>query len=167
MQQDYKRIPIHLHNQVMACLRTHLKQANKVLNTQYGEPKITYKPKGSIAGCAYLARWEIQLNSRMLIDNGAAFIEEVVPHELAHLIVFKQYGKVKPHGVQWQTVMSEIMGKAPKTTHNFAIKREDYLYHCQCQEHRLSKIRHNKINHNKTSYVCRKCGTILKLKNTI
>lgn len=167
MQQDYKRIPIYLHNQVLACLRTHLTQANNILNTNYKEPKVTYKPKGSVAGCAFLTRWEIQLNSIMLNENGEKFINEVVPHELAHLITFQKFGKVKPHGQEWQYIMSEIMKKEPKVTHNFNIKRNEYVYICNCQEHYLSPIRHNKIRKNKTSYQCRKCGTILKLKISI
>lgn len=167
MQQDYKRIPIYLHNQVLACLRTHLTQANNILNTNYKEPKVSYKPKGSVAGCAFLTRWEIQLNSIMLNENGEKFINEVVPHELAHLITFQKFGKVKPHGQEWQYIMSEIMKKEPKVTHNFNIKRNEYVYICNCQEHYLSPIRHNKIRKNKTSYQCRKCGTILKQKISI
>lgn len=142
-------------------------QANKLLQCDFIEPKIIYKVKGSIAGSAFLTRWEIQLNSTMLHENGITFIEEVVPHELAHLIVFKRYGKVKPHGKEWQYIMSKILGKIPKTTHSFAIKNANYQYYCQCQEHFLTKIRHNKIQYNKTEYLCRKCGTILKLKNFV
>ena len=167
MQQDYKHIPIYLHNQVMACLREHLNQANQLLNTEYKEPKICYKSKGSIAGSAILNRWEIQLNTTMLCENGEKFIEEVVPHELAHLITFQIYGKVKPHGKEWQYIMSEIMKQHPKVTHNFNFKRKEYVYLCDCQEHYLSSIRHNKIEKNKISYQCRKCGTILKLKNFV
>lgn len=140
-------------------------QANQRLHSQYKEPKIIYKPKGSIAGSAFLTRWEIQLNSIMLLDNGTQFIEEVVPHELAHLIVFKKFGKVKPHGKEWQYIMSEILEKSPVTTHRFSIQRNTYLYYCNCQQHHLTSIRHNKIQKNKTSYLCRKCGTILKLKS--
>ena len=167
MQQDYKHIPIYLHNQVMACLRKHLTQANQLLNTEYKEPKIVYKPKGSIAGSAILNRWEIQLNTTMLFENGEKFIEEVVPHELAHLITFQIYGKVKPHGKEWQYIMSEIMKQHPKVTHNFNFKRKEYVYICDCQEHYLSSIRHNKIEKNKISYQCLKCGSILKLKNFV
>lgn len=167
MQQDYKHIPIYLHNQVMACLRKHLTQANQLLNTEYKEPKIGYKSKGSIAGSAILNRWKIQLNTTMLCENGEKFIEEVVPHELAHLITFQIYGKVKPHGKEWQYIMSEIMKQHPKVTHNFNFKRKEYVYLCDCQEHYLSSIRHNKIEKNKISYQCRKCGSILKLKNFV
>ncbi|MCX8575030.1 MULTISPECIES: SprT family zinc-dependent metalloprotease [unclassified Gilliamella] len=164
MQQDFKRIPINLHNQVIACLRKYLAQANQLLNMQFTEPKIIYKPKGSVAGSAFLMRWEIQLNSTMLADNGQVFIEEVVPHELAHLIVFKKFGNVKPHGKEWQYVMSNILGKMPKTTHNFDVKRDFFLYYCEYQEHQLTKIRHNKVQHNNINYLCRKCGTQLKQK---
>ncbi|PXY98561.1 SprT family zinc-dependent metalloprotease [Gilliamella apicola] len=167
MQQDYKHIPIYLHNQVMACLRKHLTQANQRLNTEYKEPKIVYRSKGSIAGSAILNRWEIQLNTTMLCENGEKFIEEVVPHELAHLITFQIYGKVKPHGKEWQYIMSEIMKLHPKVTHNFNFKRKEYVYICDCQEHYLSSIRHNKIEKNKISYQCLKCGSILKLKNFV
>ena len=167
MQQDYKRIPIYLHNQVMACLREYLLQANQLLHTEYKEPKISYKSKGSIAGSAVLNRWEIQLNITMLCENEENFIEEVVPHELAHLITFQIYGKVKPHGKEWQYIMSEIMKLPPKVTHNFNFKRKEYVYICNCQEHYLSSIRHNKIEKNKISYQCRKCGSILKLKNFV
>ena len=167
MQQDCKHIPIYLHNQVMACLRKYLTQAYQLLNTEYKEPKIVYKPKGSIAGSAILNRWEIQLNTIMLFENGEKFIEEVVPHELSHLITFQIYGKVKPHGKEWQYIMSEIMKQPPKVTHNFNFKRKEYVYICDCQEHYLSSIRHNKIEKNKISYQCLKCGSILKLKNFV
>lgn len=162
MPQDYRRIPILLHNKVMACLRENLRQASLILHTVFPEPKVIYKVKGSIAGSALLTRWEIQLNSIMLTDNGDTFIDEVVPHELAHLLVFKTFGKVKPHGKEWQYMMSEVLGKLPKVTHNFTIKRNSYMYRCNCQIHHLTKIRHNKIQNNKSSYLCQKCGSILK-----
>ncbi|KES14883.1 SprT-like family, partial [Gilliamella apis SCGC AB-598-P17] len=59
----------------------------------------------------------------MLYENKEDFINEVVLHELAHLITFQYVGKVKPHGKEWQYVMSKIMKKEPKVTHNFKIKR--------------------------------------------
>ncbi|MDF7666574.1 SprT family zinc-dependent metalloprotease [Orbaceae bacterium ESL0727] len=164
MPQVYKHIPINLQNHVMACLRRHLAQANAFFHTNYTEPNILYRPKGSIAGSAYLTRWEIQLNRTLLCENGIPFIEEVVPHELAHLLVYKQFGKVKPHGKEWQSIMATVLGKEPKTTHNFTVSRPDYLYVCQCQTHHLSKIRHNKIQQQHIDYICKKCGTILKLQ---
>ncbi|MDF7670506.1 SprT family zinc-dependent metalloprotease [Orbaceae bacterium ESL0721] len=164
MQQAYKHIPIQLHSQVMACLRLHLAQANTLLQTNYTEPTITYRSKGSIAGSAYLTRWEIQLNRTLLCENGTPFIEEVVPHELAHLLVYKQYGRVKPHGKEWQNIMRTVLGREAKTTHCFSVSRPTYVYICACQEHHLTLIRHNKIQKNNTQYFCKKCGKLLALK---
>lgn len=161
----YKHVPIYLQNEVITCVRQCLAQVNHHLNRHYLEPKIVYRPKGSIAGSAYLTRWEIQLNSQLLCENKLDFIKEVVPHELAHLIVFKEFGKVRPHGKEWKYMMSSILGKDPKVRHHFFVSRPNYVYRCQCQEHHLTQIRHNKMQNQHIQYSCKKCGTLLELKN--
>ena len=50
------------------------------------------------------------------------FIRQVVPHELAHLIVYQMFGRVKPHGKEWQLVMNEIFKLPAYTCHQFDIK---------------------------------------------
>ena len=63
MQQiNHSRIPIRLQNQVLSCLRQYLSLANRFFHTEFFEPKIEYKNKGSIAGSALLNKWQIQLN---------------------------------------------------------------------------------------------------------
>lgn len=166
MQPVYKHIPLHLQTAVMACLEKYLKQASLLLQTQFSKPKVTYKKKGTIAGSAYLTRWEIQLNVTMLCENGHVFIDEVIPHELAHLLTFQQFGRVKPHGKEWQYMMSVVLGQLPKTTHRFSVhKANSYHYVCLCQEHYLTQIRHNKVQKQRTQYMCKKCGELLKFKN--
>lgn len=158
------RLPIQLQQSVMSCLRENLQLANQRLNSQYLEPTIVYRKKGTIAGTAHLTEWMIQLNSLLLLENGQPFIEEVVPHELAHLLVFQHFGKVKPHGKEWQWMMKEILGKAPQRTHHFSVKNSQkitYNYKCACQIHQLSTIRHNRIKNNKLNYICKKCGSTL------
>lgn len=89
-----RRIPIAQQQAVMQCLRNALAQANAQLKTQYPEPKISYQQRGTTAGTAWLQDWEIRLNPVLLLENGQEFIDEVVPHELAHLLVYKQFGRV-------------------------------------------------------------------------
>ncbi|XKM13785.1 SprT family zinc-dependent metalloprotease [Orbaceae bacterium ac157xtp] len=160
------RIPIHLHNQVITCLRKNLLLASHFFNISFNEPSIKYLNKGSIAGSAYLNKWEIQLNTNMLLENQQRFINEVIPHELAHLIAFKIYGKVKPHGKEWQHIMQTIFLLEPNRTHKFKIpittKRATFHYACECQTHELSVIRHNRIQSSKATYFCNKCKTALK-----
>ena len=85
----------------MRRLREKLAQANLKLGRNYPEPKLSYTQRGTSAGTAWLESYEIRLNPVLLLENSEAFIEEVVPHELAHLLVWKHFGRVAPHGKEW------------------------------------------------------------------
>ncbi|RKS84601.1 SprT protein [Orbus hercynius] len=161
-------VPIDLHNDVMSCLRQYLLIASRFFNTIFAEPQIIYRNKGSIAGSALLQQWQIQLNLAMLLDNHSQFIDEVVPHELAHLIVYQKFGHVKPHGKEWQSVMTEVFKLAARRTHTFRLPestiRQQYHYYCQCKNHLLTAIRHNKIRHHQAQYYCKNCRSLLQPK---
>jgi SprT protein len=49
----------------------------------------------------------------LLLENQQAFIDEVVPHELAHLLVWKHFGRVAPHGKEWKWMMESVLGVPP------------------------------------------------------
>lgn len=163
-----QHIPIQIHNDTLACLRHYLTIAALFFNHSFDEPSILYRKKGSIAGSALLQKWQIQLNLNMLMENKDVFIQEVIPHELAHLIAYKEFGRVKPHGIEWQTIMSNVFKCKPQRTHSFSLPQttmqQRHHYGCQCQDHFLTSIRHNKILKNKTQYYCKNCGTLLQLK---
>lgn len=157
----YHNLPISLQQAVIQRLRLDLTKANRKLNTNYPEPTIYYKQKGTIAGSASLTHWEIQLNLTLLIENGQIFIDEVVPHELAHLIAFRYFGKVAPHGHEWKHIMTTILGVPANRTHSFnihSVQRNTWLYHCRCQQHLLTIRRHNRVLQGKVEYRCRCCG---------
>lgn len=151
MQQiNHSRIPIRLQNQVLSCLRQYLSLANRFFHTEFFEPKIEYKNKGSIAGSALLNKWQIQLNRSMLIENQLLFINEV-----------------EPHGPEWQYVMMTVFNCQPKRTHRFVlpstIQKKRYRYTCQCQTHLLTTIRHNRIQNQHAKYFCKSCHALLQL----
>ncbi|QIQ22402.1 SprT family zinc-dependent metalloprotease [Zophobihabitans entericus] len=158
-------VPIRLQQQTLLSLRTHLAVANEKLNTDYPEPKVVYRKKGTIAGSAHLTDWLIQINSILLIENEQTFIDEVIPHELAHLLTFKHFGKVPPHGKEWKWMMNDILQINPQRTHNFSVRsvqKNTYEYRCPCQIHLLSTKRHNKILQTHIKYVCKNCGNLLQ-----
>ncbi|HDS1115154.1 TPA: SprT family zinc-dependent metalloprotease, partial [Pluralibacter gergoviae] len=104
------RLPIALQQAVMRTLREKLALANQKLNRSYPEPKLIYQQRGTAAGTAWLESYEIRLNPVLLLENQQAFIEEVVPHELAHLLVWKHFGRVAPHGKEWKWMMEGVLG---------------------------------------------------------
>lgn len=157
-----------LQQAVIDCLTFHLEQINQALNTCYSLPTVSYTQRGTIAGSAHLLKWHIRLNKQLLIENGQSFINQVIPHELAHLIVFKHVSyHAQPHGKEWKTIMSTIFLRPPLVKHQFDvsnIRKNSYCYICSCQIHQLSQIRHNKIQRNTAVYHCRRCKQILRFK---
>lgn len=158
------RIPIALQQAVMRCLREMLLRANQQLATDYPEPVLLYQQRGTSAGTAWLDRWEIRLNPVLLLENGQRFIDEVIPHELAHLLVHRRFGRVPPHGKQWQWMMEGVLGVPARRTHQFevtSVQSKTFLYQCGCQQHELTLRRHNRVLRNQAEYRCRRCGHTL------
>ncbi len=159
------RLPIALQQGVMRCLREKLQLANQRLDTHYPEPDISYQLRGTSAGTAWLNHWAIRLNPVLLAENGQSFIDEVIPHELAHLLVHKRFGRVSPHGAEWRWMMESILDVPARRTHKFAIQTvqgNTFTYQCGCQKHELTIRRHNRVLRKETEYRCRQCGELLR-----
>ena len=147
------RLPIAIQQAVMRSLRENLAQANLKLGRSYPEPKLVYQQRGTSAGTAWLESYEIRLNPVLLMENVEAFINEVVPHELAHLLA--------PHGKEWKWMMESVLGVPARRTHQFelqSVRRNTFPYRCQCQEHQLTIRRHNRVVRGEATYRCVHCG---------
>ncbi|TBR38573.1 SprT family zinc-dependent metalloprotease [Marinomonas agarivorans] len=141
--------------------------ANQFFGKNFSMPTVKLNQRGRAAGTAYLQRNEIRLNLYMYQQNPKKFIDTVIPHEVAHLLVFHLYGsKVRPHGREWQNIMSNLYDLTPDRTHDFTPKPPSQLfeYQCSCQKHTLSIRRHNKVKQG-AQYFCRNCKAILELMN--
>jgi Uncharacterized protein conserved in bacteria len=155
------RIPIAIQQSVMRCLRDNLAKANQALERQYPEPKLVYQQRGTSAGTAWLQEYEIRLNPVLLIENEQAFIDEVVPHELAHLLVWKHFGRKAPHGKEWKWMMESVLGVPARRTHQFeltSVRAKTFPYRCRCQQHQLTVRRHNRVVRGEATYRCVHCG---------
>ncbi|EJR0220844.1 SprT family zinc-dependent metalloprotease [Raoultella planticola] len=158
------RIPIAIQQAIMRSLREKLAQANLRLGRQYPEPSLAYQQRGTSAGTAWLEKNEIRLNPVLLLENQQAFIDEVVPHELAHLLVWKHFGRVAPHGKEWKWMMESVLGVAARRTHRFeldSVRQNTFPYRCQCQQHQLTVRRHNRVVRGEATYRCVRCGDLL------
>ncbi len=139
-------------------------KAEQHFQQTFSKPNLSFKLRGRAAGKAYLLDNQIRLNPVLFVQNEQAFIDDVVPHEVAHLLVFQRYGKVRPHGAEWQFMMEQVLGVPASTRHQFdvsAVSGKTFEYRCGCDVHQLTVRRHNKVLRKQASYRCRQCGQVL------
>jgi SprT protein len=161
-----------LMRQVEACLQ----QAEQYFNRRFQCDQIRIDIRGATAGQYRHQRRgralhapELRFNPVLLQRYQSLYIEEVVPHECAHLVAYALYGlNIRPHGPEWQAIMRSIYGREPRVRHTYEVDRSPRAqieYRCACPErrHQLSMIRHNKIRRGQMRYVCRECRSELRL----
>ncbi len=147
--------------QVLECYR----QAETYLGKRFARPEINFKLRGKSAGTAHLQLNLLRFNPTLLAENHQSFIDQVVPHEICHLLAYQLFGRVKPHGKEWQALMINIFKLEPSTTHSLntqSVSGKTFDYLCGCGNVPLSIRRHNKIVRGETQYRCRRCKQELK-----
>ncbi|MES9831063.1 MAG: SprT-like domain-containing protein [Candidatus Thiodiazotropha sp. DIVDIV] len=154
-----------------ASLRTRqlLASAEQHFGLAPSHPSILFDLKGKAAGMLILHKnglSKIRYNPDLLENYGQKFLKQTVPHEVAHLVARSLYGPtIKPHGKEWQAIMSFFKTPAIRC-HSFDTKLSTvrsmryFEYRCNCQNHRISAIRHNRVRSGIT-YLCRECGSSL------
>ena len=130
-------------------------------------PSLSFRRSGSNAGTAHLCQNRINLNPIYALENEKAYLTDVIPHEVAHIVAHQLFGKVKPHGREWQAIMGEVFQRKPNTRHNLKTsetKDNSVVYFCQCGDVKLTIRRHRKVQRGLQHYKCRKCGQVLAEK---
>lgn len=97
-----------------------------------------------------------------------AQLAETVPHEIAHYVTDEVYGmrNIRPHGAEWKSLM-QYFGVSPRRTFDCDLsgipqrQYRRYAYRCDCREHALTAIRHNRVLRGTMRYFCRQCGGCL------
>lgn len=143
-----------------------LARVTERLGQHWPRPVLRFTQRGKAAGTAHLQKWEIRLNPLLLVDNLPSFLHEVIPHELAHLLVFALHGRCAPHGREWKGMMQQVFELPGRVTHQLDISKvqgPQFNYRCACRDHSLSLRRHNALQRGKSRYLCRHCGKLLQL----
>ncbi len=157
-------IDSELEYRVLKAMTNAIQLAERAFHRSFVVPSLNFKLRGKAAGKAYLQLNEIRINPTLFLENQQAFLEEVIPHEVAHLITYQVYGRVKPHGREWQGVMEAVLGIPAKTTHSFEVKSvqgKTFEYRCDCSTYPLTIRRHNKVLRNQATYSCKQCRQTL------
>lgn len=129
----------------------------------FDRPSANLRQKGRAAGTAHLQKNELRFNAFMYQQNPSLFLDTVVPHEIAHILVYQIYGgNVRPHGKEWRAVMKKVYGLQPDRTHCFDVPKpkQSFAYHCSCQTHTFTKQRHSRAQKG-TDYICKMCRSKL------
>ena len=161
---------IQLHDAARHATETAIALAERLYGRAFQRPGIRFDLRGRNAGLVLFpdrGRPVIRYNPGLLAAEGDAFLRQVVPHEVAHLVARTLYGpRIKPHGAEWRAVMTDL-GAEPARCHAFDTSAEPlrrlrrFDYHCGCRVHRLTSIRHNRATRGAV-YRCRACGGRLK-----
>ena len=123
---------------------------------------LTFNLKGRTAGkCHPSQRW-VKLNPSMFKDNFKEMIGQTLPHEIAHLVAWKEYGE-RGHGAGWKRVMRR-MGLQPDRCHDYDMSNvlKNKIY-CDCKTHHVSTRMFNIIKNKPNSRHCTLCKTTVRI----
>lgn len=159
-----------LEQQAVNATMAYLARAESHFARRMPLPEIRFDLRGKAAGSFSVTAdgaLLIRYNRSMLQRYAGSFLERTVPHEVAHLVAYRVFGRrIRPHGRQWREVM-HLFGAEASRCHAYQpaeneLRRYRYFdYHCDCRQHRLSSIRHNRTRQG-VRYLCRYCGSSLQ-----
>ena len=135
---------------IEASVHHHIDLANEKMGLCIPYPTITYKVTGACGGKAYGDK-RVDFNMGLAVDNLAEYVNQVVPHECAHIVVNHKWGpeykrtrtgKIRriSHGERFYSVM-RMYGVREERTHKMD----------------TSKVK-TKRNTKKFAVVCTGCG---------
>lgn len=147
-------------------------------------PEIRYDLVGNSGGQAIYdltnpSNHVIRINPILLNENEQEMINQVVPHEMAHVVVNQVYRNERGipasgHGYEWKSVM-RWFGLQPDRCHQMdttsikKLKRKsEYVFTCSCYErtYNLSRVKYNNFLGG-AKYYCRYCKAFLKFDKVI
>ncbi|MEN8175629.1 MAG: SprT-like domain-containing protein [Pseudomonadota bacterium] len=153
-----------VHARVRACLDGLQTPLGRSLPT----PPVSFDLSGRAAGqyrnLGSGRAHQLRFNAEIFAHNFEACLATTVPHEVAHYVVALCYPRrrVRPHGPKWRRLMA-LLGASPRVTHDFDLapvrvrRQRRWLYHCGCRDHRLSSVRHNRVQQGRQEYRCAAC----------
>ncbi|KAA3624277.1 MAG: metallopeptidase (SprT family) [Proteobacteria bacterium] len=159
---------------VLAETRRRVRQAARCYGVQLADVAVVFDLGGASVGmyCARGGHRRIRFNPHLFARHFEENLRDTVAHEVAHYVVDVLFGRegVKPHGAQWREAMRKF-GVTPTVRHEFDLRglsvrrQRRFAYVCDCREHQLTTVRHNRVVARRAVYHCRRCGAVLRMRN--
>ena len=143
--------------------------ANHFYSKRLPLPALDFSLRGQKAGelCIRKITWhqreyKLRLNQVLFEQHRDYFLQQVIPHEIAHLVVDRLYlRRTKPHGEEWRSVMQDCFQCPAEPYHTLPtikarVVARDYVYRCACQTHHFTARRHASAQKG-ARYMCRVC----------
>ena len=157
--------------------QAYIKQAADLFKVKNATVDITFNLKGRAAGM-YRVKRKIFSHNREIRYNPYIFskyfddnFKTTIPHEVAHYISDLIYDlrNIRPHGKEWKEIM-QAFGADATVTAAYDLtgipqkSKTLYTYQCSCREHQIGAIRHNRIEKQGGTYICKLCKQTLYFK---
>lgn len=153
-------VPSAVKDRAKRSLAQWVELARQRYNRPLFMPTISFDLVGTTAGRAHQDKRHVQLNAVLLTENLDEFEKQIIPHELAHLLVMHLYGFSGGHGDEWKHTMRRL-GLTPDRTHSLDVTNARTVprmsgYACGCGPCEISTKMHNKIRRG-AKFTCQKC----------
>jgi SprT protein len=138
-------------------------------DARFPDPTVQFRLRGRTAGEANAKTGVTNYNQELLEKYGDEFIEEIVPHEVAHIVApWVHMRRIRPHGREWKAVMA-FFGARARTCHSFETmpvpEAGRFPYRCECTRmHWMTRRQHRRRQRGHVDYLCRQCGQTLIYK---
>lgn len=166
-------VTIEQQQQIIDKTNSYIAHASTLFGIKIKPVEITFNLKGRAAGMYRVSRnkREIRYNAHIFAKYYEDNFNTTIPHEVAHYITDIIYGlrNIRPHGKEWKAVMHKFNADASVTAaydlSGIPLKKQKlFTYECDCREHQLSSVRHNRIKGERGQYYCKHCKQSLQLK---
>lgn len=156
-------------SEILREVRNWIDTANVIYGTDVRVDHVRFDLKGRCAGQAIRkpGDWfEIRVNPEIAVQNWAEYIDQTIPHEVAHIVQYQVFPRCRGHGRAWKRIM-RAFGKEPRRCHEYDLstvkvrRQKRHEYACACRVHHLTTVRHNRVRRGQTNYSCKTCGTTL------
>lgn len=144
--------------EVIAAINTKIQEVYTIATEQYhitfDDVKVEFNMRGRTAGKA--KRDRLCFNVEIATLNFEVFCNEVVPHEIAHVVCKRSPSLGHDHNVGWKRVCLSLGGSGSARHSmecNYAY--ESFLYRStNGKEVKLSKVRHNRVQRGTEYHFC-------------